>query len=220
MFAFDPVRPRRVLANRPLGPDAFVLTFERRNDRVQAGRHINVGLSGSETRPYSLYSGEADPVLEILVRRVEGGRVTPQLAVLQAGDQVKVEPPRGRFSLAEAQPGEKLLFLATGTGVAPFRSFLRSHPELDYTLVHGVRDAIDDFGAEFAHPSRRVLCVSGPSTPPGAFPGRITAWLDGIDPRVYHRFYLCGNARMILEVLPQLVDAGIEEERIAMETYF
>jgi len=187
---------------------------------MRAGRHVGVGLPGSETRPYSLFSGEGDPYLEILVRRVDGGRVSPQLAVLQAGDQVKVEPPRGSFTLAHAQPGERLLFLATGTGIAPFRSFLRSRPDVYYTLVHGVRDPRDDFGAEFASPGRRVFCVSGSTVPPGAFAGRVTTWLDGIDPKVYDRVYLCGNARMILEALPTLVDGGLDEERIHTETYF
>jgi ferredoxin--NADP+ reductase len=217
---FDPIRPRRVLANRRLSDDAFVLTLERRNDPVRAGRHVAVGLPGTESRPYSLYSGESDPHLEVLVRRVPGGRVSPQLAVLQAGDLVRVEAPKGRFSLAGVQPGEKVLLVATGTGIAPFRSFLRSRPDLDYTLVHGAREAGDDFGAEFAAPDRRVFCVSGTSVPAGAFAGRVTAWLDTVDLTVYHRAYLCGNARMILEALPKLVDGGMDEERIHMETYF
>lgn len=215
---FDPVRPRRVLANRSLGPDAFVLTLERRQENARPGQHIGVGLPGSETRPYSVYSGKDDPWLEVLVRRVEGGRVSPQLAVLQAGDLVKVEAPRGRFSLAGVESGQRLLFLATGTGIAPFRSFVRSRADFDFDLVHGVRDPRDDFGAEFA--PQRVLCVSGGAVPPGAFRGRITAWLDTVDVKVYHRAYLCGNARMILEALPQLVDGGLDEEFIHTETYF
>jgi len=217
---FDPVRPRKVLGNRPLGPDAFVLTLERRHESVRAGRHVEIGLPGSETRPYSLFSGEADPHLEVLVRRVGGGRVSPQLAVLQAGDLVKVGAPTGRFTLDHSLPGEKLLFLATGTGVAPFRSFVRSRPDLDYTLVHGVRDALDDFGAEFVPAHRRVLCVSGSQVPKVALAGRITVWLDEADVSVYDRVYLCGNARMILEALPLLVDRGLDEDFIHTETYF
>jgi len=217
---FDPVRPRKVLRNRRLGPDAFVLTIERRQEVVRAGRHMEVGLPGSETRPYSLYSGESDPHLEVLVRRVAGGRVSCQLAVLQPGDWVRVDPPKGRFTLDSSPTGGKVLFLATGTGVAPFRSFVRSRPGLDYTLVHGVRDPEDDFGAEFAPASQRILCVSGNRAPAGAFPGRITVWLDGADVSVYHRAYLCGNARMILEALPMLVDRGLEEDFIHTETYF
>lgn len=217
---FDPIRPRRVLGNRPLGPDAFVLRLERRGDPVRAGAHINVGLPGSETRPYSLYSAVTDPWFEILVRRVNGGRVSPQLSVLQEGDEVRVEPPKGRFSLGHAEPGEKLLFVATGTGIAPFRSFIRSRPEIDYFLVHGVRDAQDDFGAEFATSERRAFCVSGADVPSEAFRGRVTDWLNQADLAKFRRAYLCGNAMMVLDVLPFLVDRGMPEENIYTETYF
>jgi ferredoxin-NADP reductase len=201
-----------------LSSDAFVVRIERRNDRVVAGRHIDVGLPGSDARPYSLYSGENDPWLEILVRRVQGGRVSTQLAVLRPGDFVSVAPPRGRFTLSGCHAGEKLLFLATGTGVAPFRSFVRSVPGLDYTLVHGVRDASEDFAAEFAPPERRVLCVSGPMAA-GRFPGRLTAWLAETNLGEYHRVFLCGNAAMIVEAGLILADRSLEE-RTLTETYF
>jgi len=216
---FDLIRPRKVLKNRRVGVDAAVLTLERRAETFSAGQHIEVGLPGAETRPYSLYSGESDPELEILIRRVKGGRVSPHLFLLQPGDLVNVEAPQGRFNLAACRPGERLLFLATGTGVAPFRSFSRSRPDLEYILVHGVRSPEDDFGAEFAS-GRRVLCVSGSVVPEGIFPGRVTKWLDQGQAVVYHHAYLCGNARMIFEAFPKLVDAGMDEAFIHTETYF
>ena len=215
---FDPVRPRPVLGVSRLSSDAFVVRLERRHEHVVAGRHIDVGLPGSETRPYSLYSGEGDPCLEILVRRVERGKVSTQLGVVQKGDLVKVGAPKGRFTLASVKPGEKLLFLATGTGVAPFRGFIRTNPGLDYTLVHGVRDAAEDFGAGFTPAERRVLCVSGKPSP-GTFSGRLTSWLAETDLSKYHRAFLCGNARMIVEAAFLLADRGFGD-RIHSETYF
>jgi ferredoxin--NADP+ reductase/benzoate/toluate 1,2-dioxygenase reductase subunit len=217
---FDLIRPRAVLGNRRVGADAFVLTLERRQEVLKAGCHIDVGLPGCETRPYSLFSGESDSSLEILVRRVERGTVSRQLSDLQCGDRVKVDAPLGRFTLDALRPGERVLFLATGTGIAPFRAFIRSRPDLDYTLVHGVRDAKDDFGAEFAPKARRVLCVSGSDVPEGDFAGRVTRWLDQVEGAAYDRAYLCGNARMIFEVFPKLVEYGMDEGFIHTETYF
>lgn len=221
---FDLVLPRRVLGKQLLSEDAFVLRLERRNDPVKAGRHLQVSLPGTESRAYSLYSGEDDPWLEILVRRVEGGQLTPRLARLEPGDRVVVEAPKGRFTLAKAHPLERLLLLATGTGVAPFRSFVRSNPELDYFLVHGVRTLADDFAAEFCPAERRVVCVSAPSapwTPRGPQrSGRLTGWLEALEPNAYDRAYLCGNARMIAQAPPILVDKGVAEARIHTEIYF
>lgn len=217
---FDPVRPRRVLAVNPAGPEAFFLTVERRSDRPRAGQHCSLGLPGSESRPYSLASAETAPHLEFLIRRVRHGRVSSQLAVLAPSDQVRLESPQGRFTLAAALPDERLLFVATGTGIAPFLSFLRTRPDLDATLIHGIRHPVDDFAAAVGLSDRRILCVSGSEVPPGAFAGRVSAWLDQNPPSVYHRAYLCGNAKMILEVFPRLADAGIPEDRIHTETYF
>ena len=217
---FDLVRPRRVLGCRNLSREAFVLTIERRRESVTAGCHVDVVLPDGELRPYSLFSGEADNVLEILVRRVTGGLVSTQLSFLQPGDGVRVGSPTGNFGLAPVGPGERVLLMATGTGIAPFRSFLRTRPDLDYILVHGVRDAEEDFGSEFALPSRRVFCVSGSSVPDYAFAGRVTQWLDQVEQPVYDHAYLCGNARMIFEVFPTLVDSGMDENRIHTETYF
>ncbi len=60
----------------------------------------------------------------------------------------------------------------------------------------------------------------GPSVPAWAFRGRVTDWLDQVYEEKYDHAYLCGNARMIFEAFPQLVDLGMDETCIHTETYF
>ena len=221
---FDPVLPRLVLAKRWLSADSFVLRLERRNDAVKAGRHVQISLPGSDARAYSLYSGEEDPWLEILIRVVRGGQLTPRLARLEQGDRVDVEAPKGRFTLVKSHPFERLIFVATGTGIAPFRSFLRSNPLLDYTLAHGVRSPQEDFSSEICPASKRRLCVSGPTVgwnpSEGQQNGRVTKWLANLEPGTVDRVYLCGNARMIMEAFEIMLDKGLQEAHIHTETYF
>lgn len=233
---FDPILPRRVLNHEALDEDVFALTFERRGLTFEAGRHVAVGLPGDETREYSLYSGESEDTLKILVRRVEGGRVSRRLALLRPGDLVTVRPPRGRFLLKRAEPEDQLWLIATGTGVAPFRSFLLSRPGLNYTLVHGVRRESEHFSAGWAEPTRTVLCLSRPGADAAGrlapqlsrgltwLPGRVTDWLDAqlargsLPPRL--RVYLCGNQGMLDQVRARLWNAGLEDSRIHTEKYF
>lgn len=232
-FNLDLAQPRKVLGIQYLTKDAFVLTMERRGLKFDAGRHIAVGVPGDETREYSIYSGEQDDYLQILVRRVTGGRVSKKLADLQPGDPVMVRGPKGRFRLSHSQPGEKLLFVATGTGVAPFRCFLRSQPHLDYTLVHGVRRAEENFGSEFANPQRLILCLSkdlpdrvqqnssetlSPSTT--LVGGRVTHWLEKQDFPAHTRAFLCGNEAMLNEVYDLLITKDFTDDRIHREKYF
>lgn len=82
-------------------------------------------------RAYSLASQPHQSELEICVRRVPTGRLTPRLATeLEIGEQVTVRGPYGELTLEE-QSHRDLVFLATGTGVAPFKSMI------DYTFSTG-----------------------------------------------------------------------------------
>ena len=58
----------RVLANERLGPGCFLLTFERAGLQFQTGQYLSLGIPGHrEQREYSIYSGENDPFLSVLV---------------------------------------------------------------------------------------------------------------------------------------------------------
>lgn len=227
MYTFELHQPRRVLSLKFLTPDVFVLTMERRGLVYVPGRHVSVGLPGDETREYSLYSHPGEEGLSILVRRVEGGRVSRALALLQPGDMVHVKNPRGKFLLSRAPEDSPLLLVATGTGIAPFRSFILSEPRRDYTLIHGVRTAEEDFGKDFADPGRRVLCLSRPGgdtgfTPSGAkvLRGRVNDWIREapLDPR--SSAFLCGNQGMLESVRELLLARGLQAEKIFQEKYF
>ena len=63
---FHKIRQIRFLAE-----STFVLRLDRGNIQFRAGQHIIVGLKGElNQREYSVYSGEKDDYLEILVREV------------------------------------------------------------------------------------------------------------------------------------------------------
>ena len=66
----------KIMQMRFLTERTFVLRLDRRNMQFKAGQHIIVGLQGElNQREYSVYSGEKDDYLEILVREVLDGNV-------------------------------------------------------------------------------------------------------------------------------------------------
>ena len=90
---------------------------------------------------------------------------------------------------------QKFLFVATGTGVSPFHSFIKTYPDLNYKLVHGVRfteEAYDraDFKAE-----KLTLCTSGDHK--GDFEGRVTAYLKEQNIDVDTNCFLCGSYNFV-----------------------
>ncbi len=77
-------------------------------------------------RPYSTSSPrDARTELEFLVRLVPGGALTPTLWALRVGDRIRIGRAKGLFRLRQGDPRTHL-FVATGTGLAPFLSMADS----------------------------------------------------------------------------------------------
>jgi CDP-4-dehydro-6-deoxyglucose reductase len=75
-------------------------------------------------RAYSIANSPSERELEFAIRRVPGGRLTSELFVdVEVGDEVVVRGPNGDMVLNDPSDRD-VVFLATGTGVAPFRSML------------------------------------------------------------------------------------------------
>ncbi|MFW5797693.1 MAG: ferredoxin--NADP reductase [Spirochaetota bacterium] len=203
---------------RPVGR-TVVVQLERPRIDFEPGQYVNVGFPEEiDMREYSVYSGPEDELLEILVRHVDHGLISPRLDRVQAGDHLQVEGPFGFFTIPEEIRGESFLWVSTGTGIAPFRSFVRAYPRLDYHLLHGVRRSGELYDWHEYEPDRRTACVSREGG--GGFHGRVTEYLrlHPVDPGTY--CYLCGNADMIYEVYDILQNQGIEPDRIHAEVYF
>ena len=129
----------KLKAIRHLTDTTYVLEMERRGMEFEAGQHILLGNNGSiHKREYSIYSGTNDKNLEVLVKEVEEGIVSKQLKKLQEGTVLEIEGPLGFFSIEPEmiKQKRKFLFIASGTGIAPFHSMIKSIPNLDYTLLH------------------------------------------------------------------------------------
>lgn len=96
-----------------------------------AGQYLSLRYR-DVTRVYSIASSPNRDPIEFCVRRVPGGRLTSELAVdLSAGDEVTLRGPYGDLML-EPPSSRDVVFLATGTGVAPFKGMI------DYLFEEGM----------------------------------------------------------------------------------
>lgn len=205
---------------RNLTDSTYVVRMNRYGMEFQAGQNLNLGLAGdTEKRDYSIYSGVNDDYLEILVKEVDNGLVSKQLKQLNAGDQLEVDGPFGFFTLKEKDiDSKKFLFIASGTGIAPFHSIMRSFPGIDFKLIHGIRHTEEAYERTHYPSGRYISCVSQDDK--GDFKGRVTEYIRQHPIDKDTLCYLCGNVNMIYDVFDVLKEQSVPSENLHAEVYF
>lgn len=114
----------RLLARSLLSSDTMEMGFERpAGFNFVAGQGIRLSRAGL-VREYSLTSGPEDERLSLCIQIVEKGPFTRLLAGLEIGSSLSFSGPHGYFTF---QHGPRpAIFVATGTGIAPFVSMVRA----------------------------------------------------------------------------------------------
>lgn len=198
-----------------LTESTILLRVERNHINLKAGQCFSIAPVGlGINREYSIYSGEKDDYLEFIIKIVEDGTVTPNFKSLKAGDTVEIAGPYGEFCLDSNKLNKKHLFIATGTGIAPFHSFVKTFPNLDYQILHGMRYNNEKYAAT----EKYIACVSREET--NDFKGRVTDYLKQMEIAEDTICYICGNRSMIIDAYDILRDKNIGGNNIITEVFF
>lgn len=202
-----------------IAPNVYVLSFGRFKEFI-AGQMVRLAILPSGiSRLYSIASGEKDPEISILFDEKPGGSLTPFLSKLQPGDELFCSDPFGTFV---CKP-EKEVWVANGTGIAPFVSMALSGKAKQKTLIHGARTFEQFYYKDLFENilnENYFKCCSGEQHD-GMFHGRITDFLktnDFADKNL--PFYLCGSAEMVVDTRDILIEKGFRYDRITSEIYF
>lgn len=202
---------------RWLTTDTYVLRLDRPESfRFAPGQRICL-QHGDLLRDYSLISAPHAPTLDILIRRIVGGVMSSHLAELPLETAVEIEGPQGYFIFQDQ--GNRPLFVASGTGIAPFVSMARAGLR-GFGLLHGVRTAEELYFAEEmrARADRYQACLTGGGTGPDAYAGRVTSYVaEHLETGIYD-FYACGRAEMIRD-LAHVIDDRFPSSRLFSESF-
>lgn len=210
----------KVLSINHLTDSTFILRIERNKLEYIPGQHLVLGRKDEgEFRQYSIYSSMNDPFFEILVKEVEDGEVSPKLKKLVTGDEVEINGPMGYFTISEAKrKNNPIVMIATGTGIAPFKSLISSYPDMNYELIHGVKTIDEAYEKDTYDAKRLTVCTSRDEQ--GNYKGRVTEYLKTQSFDKETLFYLCGNSEMIFDAMELLKEQGMNTNNMFAEVYF
>ncbi|MFM0394028.1 benzoate 1,2-dioxygenase electron transfer component BenC [Paraburkholderia phytofirmans] len=183
------------------------------------GQYVNIDVPGSgQHRSYSFSSAPGKSKISFLIKKISGGVMSTWLESAQAGNKVELTGPLGSFYLRAVE--RPLLFLAGGTGLAPFLSMLevlaRTNSQQKVHLIYGVTrdldlvqvDAIETYVAKLPNFTYSTVVADTESTHPRK--GWVTQHMpaeavnDGdVD------VYLCGPPPMVDAVRKHFDDNGV-----------
>ena len=194
-----------------------------------AGQYVNIDVPGSgQHRSYSFSSAPGQSKVSFLIKRIPGGVMSTWLDAAQPGHKLELTGPLGSFYLRAVE--RPLLFLAGGTGLAPFLSMLevlaRTNSQQKIHLIYGVTrdldlvqvDAIEAYVAKLPNFSYTTVVAEAESNHPHK--GWVTQHMpaealnDGdVD------VYLCGPPPMVDAVRKHFDDNGVKPNSFHYEKF-
>ena len=187
-------------------------------------------------RAYSLSSCALDKgFFEVTIKR-EGKMGTRMVDWAKAGDKLMVIPPVGKFLPIYDPPGKHLICIAGGSGVTPFRGFVREATRRNLntriTVMYSVRTTNDIiFNEEFRKletetPNFKFLVTCtrlGADDPWPGRRGRLTPeWIKEImgGDQANTVFYACGPNALV-DAAEKLVlhEMGFPKEQLKLEKW-
>lgn len=169
-------------------------------------------------RQYSIASSPNKlPRIALSVKRIMDGVGSTFLWNLRPGDIVNAMFPMGVFVVRDEHKVKPLVFIGTGTGVAPFVSMVSALVDDHYahpiTVITGHR--LDDiYAKDFQDLPIRYL----PALSSQGF--HVQDMIHKHIPESYDaHFYLCGLYDMIKDVAQLLISKGVNAKHIHFERY-
>jgi len=192
------------------------------------GQYLTLGVPVQGDELWRCYSITSEPVpgqpISVLVRRVAGGRVSNWLCDhARPGQQLKVLPPAGRFTLA--RPGQPVLLYAGGSGIAPIFALARqalAQGASRVRMFYANRDRatamlLEELEAMRARAAGRLEIVYWYDAEQGLpSPSVLAAQAQGLE---QGDAYLCGPEPFMRAVNASLQAAGFDTQRVHQEDF-
>lgn len=225
--------PCRISQINRLAPDVVQVLLRlppTADFRFIPGQYIDVIGPNGIRRSYSLANSSfADKLLELHVRAVEGGAMSQYwFNQAKVNDLLRLNGPLGTFFLRETE-NINIIFLATGTGIAPVKAMLESMATLpdeqspkSVTVLWGGRKQDDLYFDVADIPGKHHFepVLSRPDDGWAGVKGYVQDALLALKPDLSNvAVYACGSDAMIHSAKMCLVEAGLPPKRFHSDAF-
>jgi ring-1,2-phenylacetyl-CoA epoxidase subunit PaaE len=190
-------------------------------------------------RSYSICAGKQDGILQVGIKRVEGGAFSTWANTeLHVGDTLQAMPPMGSFfTPLDATSTKTYLGFAGGSGVTPVLSILKTtlaaEPNASFTLVYanrGVntimfREELEDLKNTYMGRFNVIHILESDAQEIDLFTGLVTQekcaqlFEHWIDIKSVDTAFICGPEPMMLGIASALRTAGLADPQIKFELF-
>lgn len=227
--------------------DAVVVTLKPENGAAEEfdftqGQYLTFrrDFDGEELRrSYSICAGKDEGILQVGIKRVDGGAFSTWANTdLQVGDVVQAMPPMGSFHTAIDPSAEKqYLGFAGGSGITPVLSILKTtlarEPHSRFTLVYankGVntimfREELEDLKNLYMGRLNVIHILETDAQEIELFTGLVTQdkcaalFEHWIDIQNVDTAFICGPEPMMLGIAAALRAHGLDDGQIKFELF-
>jgi CDP-4-dehydro-6-deoxyglucose reductase len=197
------------------------------------GQFLTFVISDTVRRSYSFASApDSGASFELVVDLAPGGPGSQFFDKLQPGASPRVFSPLGRFTFDEDSTRTRV-YVATGTGIAPFRAVLQHDARIGggavppTHLYWGLRHEEDIYLTEELDGFSKLLpdfsydiILSKPGDGWQGKRGHVTEHVLARTDLASADYYLCGNGGMIRELEAGLLAAGVPGAQIRKDAFF
>lgn len=190
-------------------------------------------------RSYSICAGKDDGILQVGIKRVDGGAFSTWANTeLKVGDTLAAMPPMGTFfTPLDAGAEKSYLGFAGGSGVTPVLSILKTtlaaEPKSSFTLVYankGVntimfREELEDLKNTYMGRFNVIHILESDAQEIDLFTGLVTEekcaqlFESWIDIKSVDTAFICGPEPMMLGIASALRTAGLDDSQIKFELF-
>jgi CDP-4-dehydro-6-deoxyglucose reductase len=194
------------------------------------GQYVDVIGEGAIVRSYSIANADfAAKMLELHIREVPDGIMSRYwFDQAKPNDLLRLKGPLGTFFLRDTAESD-LVFLATGTGIAPVKAILESlandapvpRPQ-SVTVLWGARTQADLYVDIAGIPGNFefIPVLSRPAQGWNGAQGYVQDVLLSMQPRLQRAaVYACGSTAMIEGAKSALLDAGLPAHRFYSDAF-